>query len=257
MKSKFIKKMLFRVVFLAALFFFSIPGLLCQEEPLKVSAENANIYLEFDRESFMIERTEKKTLLTPFKNTGIKLISLTSYEGQSQREEEVIPKLSKTRKNCLKVRAGYFRPSERSSKDIYGGGMTIGGEINIKLWKSLDLWFIADYYFKNGRLPFTKEKTKMTLIPIGGGPKINFRKGRLNLYLGFGPLIYVYKETNPIGVAKGTDLGITGQAGCYVNIVGRLLFDVSLNYSYCSVKPQKIKADLGGILAGIGIGYEF
>lgn len=48
-----------------------------------------------------------------------------------------------------------------------------------------------------------------------------------------------------------------GQAGCFFKIVGGLLLDFSLNYSYRTVKPQEIKADIGGIQAGIGLGYQF
>lgn len=166
-------------------------------------------------------------------------------------------KEAKKRNICIKIGANYFSPSEKSFKDIYGGGMAIGGEINIKLWKFIDFWLVGNYYSKKGSLPFTKEETKMTLIPIGGGLKIRFQKGAINPYIGLGPVIYVYKETNPIGVAKGTNVGFIGQAGCYFNIVGGLLLDVCINYSYCSVNPQKIKSNLGGIHAGIGIGYAF
>lgn len=175
----------------------------------------------------------------------------------SQREKIMKSKPSEERNFCIKIGVGYFIPSEQSFKDIYGEGMAIGGEIDIKLWKFIDLWLIGNYYSKKGHLPFTEEETRMTLIPIGGGPKIRFQKGIINLYIGLGPVFYVYQEKNPIGIAKGTDTGVIGQAGCYFNIVGGLLFDVSVNYSRCSVKPQKIKADLGGIQAGISLGYEF
>lgn len=211
------------ILFLAISFFFSISGLLC-EEP-----------------------TEKKE----------RILNISPKKVESQREKEMKPEPSKKRNNCIKIGANYFNPSEQSFKDIYGGGMVIGGEINIKLWRFMDLWLIGNYYSKKGSLPFTKEGTKMTLIPIGGGLKIRLQRGAINPYIGFGPVIYIYKETNPIGVAQGTKAGIIGQAGCYFNIVGGLLFDVSINYSYCSVKSQKIKANLGGIQAGIGLGYEF
>jgi hypothetical protein len=179
--------------------------------------------------------------------------------GKVEPQKDKIIRLepSEERNICVKIGVGYFFPAEKSFKDIYGEGVAIGGEIDIKLWKFIDLWLIGNYYSKKGHLPFTKEETKMTLIPIGGGPKIRFQRGITNIYIGLGPVFYVYQEKNPIGVAKGTGAGIIGQAGCYFNIIDGLLFDVSVNYSYCSVTPQKIKADLGGIQAGLSLGYEF
>jgi hypothetical protein len=187
------------------------------------------------------------------------LSGLVCGEGkvEPQKDKIISPEPSEEKNICIKIGVGYFFPSEKSFKDIYGEGVAIGGEIDIKLWKFIDLWLIGNYYSKKGHLPFTKEETKMTLIPIGGGPKIRFQSGITNIYIGLGPVFYVYKEKNPIGVAKGTGTGIIGQAGCYFNIIDGLLFDVSVNYSYCSVKPQKLKADLGGIQAGLSLGYEF
>ena len=180
-----------------------------------------------------------------------------SKRAEAQIEKEMKPKAAKRRNNSIKVRANYFSPSEQSFKNMYGGGITIGGEINIKIWKFIGLWLIGNHYSKKGSLPFTKESTEMTLIPIGGGLKLRFQSGVINPYIGIGPVIYIYEEKNPIGAAKGSKAGIIGQAGCYFRIIGGLLFDVSINYSYCKVKPQKIKADLGGIQAGIGLGFEF
>jgi hypothetical protein len=162
-----------------------------------------------------------------------------------------------TRNNHFKIFADYFVPSEQSFKDIYGGGMAFGAEVNIKVWKFVDLWLVGNYYSKGGRLPYTEENTDMTLIPIGSGLKLRFQRGALNPYIGFGPMVYLYEEKNAIGEAKGTSFGFIGQAGCYFRVIGRFLIDVSVNYSYCKAKPQRIQAQLGGIQAGIGLGIEF
>jgi hypothetical protein len=162
-----------------------------------------------------------------------------------------------TKNNHVKIFANYFVPSEQSFKNIYGEGMAFGAEVNIKLWRFVDIWLVGNYYSKGGQLPFTKENTDMTLIPIGLGVKLRVKRGTFNPYIGFGPMIYMYEEKNPIGEAKGTAGGFIGQAGCYFRVIGRLLVDVSVNYSHCMAKPQRIKAQLGGIQAGIGLGFEF
>lgn len=195
----------------------------------------------------------KKKIFIGFMITSI-LLLLSVSESFC---EENRPETPKIRNNYVKIGANYFSPSEKSFKDMYDEGVTFGGEINIKLWKFINLWLVGNYYSKKGSLPFTKESTEMTLIPIGGGIKLILKKNVINPYLGLGPVLYIYKEKNPIGAADGTGIGVIGEIGCYFRIIGGLLIDTSVNYSYCEVKPQKIKADLGGIQAGIGLGYAF
>jgi len=161
------------------------------------------------------------------------------------------------RNNYISVGANYFSPSEKSFKEMYGEGVTFGGEVNIRLWRFIDLWLVGNYYSKKGELPFTKESTRMILVPIGIGLKLMIQRNVINPYVGLGPVFYIYNEKNPIGTANGTGIGIMGDIGCYFKIAGGFLVDASVNYSYCEVKPQKIKADVGGIQAGIGLGFEF
>jgi len=165
--------------------------------------------------------------------------------------------LSEERTLTIKSGVYYFHPSEESTRDIYGGKAVIGGEVSVKVWKSIDLWLAGSYYNERGHLPFTKEATRLILTSVGGGSKIILKSGRISPYVGLGPVIYSYREKNPIGLAKGTKIGIIGQAGCYLKVTGGLLFDICIDYSYCVVKPQRIKANIGGIKAGIGLGFEF
>jgi len=222
MRINFKKKSFVKVVFLMILVFCTTSASLSQE----AKQDRDSVYLGLDVSSPGIEYREKAAP----KDSGI---------------------------FSIKFRSSYFIPSEQSFKDIYSGGLAVGGEINIKLLKFLDLWLIGNYYSKKGNLPFTEEETKMTLIPLGAGLRLRFHEGIINPYLCIGPVVCIFKETNPIGVAEGTGVGIIGQAGCFFKIIGGLLLDLSVNYSYCTVKPQKIKADVGGIQAGIGLGYEF
>lgn len=160
-------------------------------------------------------------------------------------------------KHDFNVRVNYFFPSQRSFQDIYGQSLAFSGEFNFRLWKSVYLWLIGSYYSKEGSLPSTREATKMTLIPVGGGIKLKFGSGTIRPYIGFGPVVYFYEESNPIGIAKGSQAGFIGQAGLNTKITGRLFLDISANYTYCKVRPQHIEADIGGIQAGLGLGYRF
>jgi len=171
--------------------------------------------------------------------------------------EENKQQIHKVRNNYISVGANYFSPSEKSFRDMYGEGVTFGGEVNIRLWRVINIWILGNYYFKKGELPFTKEPTRMTLVPIGIGLKLMVQRNVFNPYIGLGPVFYIYKEKNPIGTANGIGIGIMGDIGCYFRITGGFLIDTSVNYSYCEARPQNIKADLGGIQAGIGLGYAF
>ena len=186
------------------------------------------------------------------------IISIVLFLSVSESSgEENKPETPNMRNHHIKIGVGYFSPSEKSFKDIYGEGVTFRGEINIQIRKFIALWLVGNYYSKKGSLPFTKESTRMTLIPIGGGIKLTLKQNVASPYLGLGPVLYIYEEKNPIGTADGRGTGIIGEIGCYFRIIGRLLLDASVTYSYCEVKPHKIKANLGGIQAGIGLGYEF
>jgi hypothetical protein len=157
----------------------------------------------------------------------------------------------------IELKAHYFHPSEEAFRDIYGGGMMYGGEVSIGVWKGLDVWFGGSYFSKTGELTFTEEETRLKIYPLGVGLKYRLKTGVFNLYAGAGLNYYRYKESNPIGDASKGGLGYIGKIGSYVNIAGSLLVDLYVNYSYCKLKPADFKIDIGGIEAGMGLGYSF
>lgn len=165
--------------------------------------------------------------------------------------------LCEKRTLSLKLGISYFHPSEKATKDIYGGKAVVGGEVNLKVWKIINLWVTGSHYDKRGNLPFTKEATRLTLIPIGAGIKVIIEKGSIYPYMGVGPVMYFYREKNPIGLVEGNKVGIVGQAGCYLKVTGGLFLDFCIDYSYCAVRPQRIQSNIGGIKAGLGVGFEF
>jgi hypothetical protein len=115
----------------------------------------------------------------------------------------------------------------------------------------------GNYYSGKGKLPFSEEDTNMTLIGIGSGLKFRATIGAFCPYLDFGPLVYFYEEKNPIGTAKGNSFGFIGHAGFYLFLYKGIFLDFFLSYTKCEVQPQRIKADLGGLCAGIGLGFAF
>ena len=157
----------------------------------------------------------------------------------------------------IELKTHYLHPSEEAFRDIYGGGMMYGGEVSIGVWRGLGVWLGGSYYSKTGVLTFTKEETKLEIYPIGGGLKYTLSAGIFDLYAGAGLNYYQYKESNPIGDISKGGLGYIGKIGSYVKITGGFLIDLCLSYSYCKIKPADFEINIGGIEAGIGIGYEF
>jgi hypothetical protein len=68
---------------------------------------------------------------------------------------------------------------------------------------------------------------------------------------------YQYKETNPIGDVSEGGLGFVGKIGSYITIIEKLVLDFYVDYSYCKMKPADLEINVGGIVAGIGVGYRF
>ncbi|MFC2164893.1 hypothetical protein ACFLT2_07855 [Acidobacteriota bacterium] len=184
---------------------------------------------------------------------GLLLVCLTLFVSGvlSAQNKEVV------RKHSVKVGVIYFMPSEQSFKDIYGSGLGYGGELNFGLSESISVWIIGNSYTSEGSLPVTEEATTLSLVALGGGPKFRFSQTRVSPYLGIGPVVYFYKEENPIGMAEGTGIGLIGQIGCSFQVAGGLILDASLNYTYCQVQPQNVKANVGGLQLGLSIGYTF
>ena len=157
----------------------------------------------------------------------------------------------------VEVKAHYLQPSEEAFREIYGEGMMYGGEVSVGIWKSLEVWFGGSYFSKTGELTFTKEETKVEIYPLGGGIKYRLSKGVLSFYVGAGLNYYQYKESNPLGDVSKGGLGYIGKIGSYVNITGGFLIDLYVNYSYCKIKPADFEINIGGIEAGVGMGYRF
>lgn len=188
---------------------------------------------------------EKSILASPDSGSEVEL------ERKAQSDAGVV------RNHSVRIGALYIIPSRPSFKDIYGSGMGFGGELNFGLWKSVGVWITGNYYTDNGSLSVTKETTTLSLFALGGGLKFRLSQARICPYLGIGPVIYFYKEDNPIGLAQGTGLGLIGQFELSIRIAGGLTLDACMNYTYCQVQPQNIKANVGGLQLGLSIGYSF
>ena len=155
------------------------------------------------------------------------------------------------------VKAAYFMPGEQAFKDIYGAGLIYGGEIGFRIAGSVGLWVDGMFYSGKGKLTYTQEETKLTLMPIGAGLRIDLTKGAAIIYAGGGARYYTYKETNVIGTARKSGLGFVGLAGLEVRVVKGILLGLRGAYSSCSLTPADFTINVGGLELGGGLIFEF
>ena len=133
----------------------------------------------------------------------------------------------------------------------------LGGELSFSISERGAIWAGGDYYSKVGKLGFTQDETKIRIVPLAAGVKYYFSGGRLRPYAGAGAAYFQYKETNSIGTIEKGDVGFVARAGLLVMLGPTFFMDVQGGWSTCSVQPGDVKANLGGLSLGLGLGFEF
>jgi opacity protein-like surface antigen len=157
----------------------------------------------------------------------------------------------------IEARGAYFSPADKVFREIYGYGISWGGELSFSVSKRGAIWAGGDYYSKVGKLGFTQDETKIRIVPLAAGLKYYFSEGRLRPYAGAGAAYFQYKETNSIGTIEKGDLGFVARAGLLVMLGPTFFIDIQGSWSSCSVQPAEVKANLGGLSLGLGLGFEF
>lgn len=277
-----------RVIILTTVMFYSASELFSQDKGLKANPERANIYLEQDMNSTTIDMGEKRTTLILFQQKKIRKIwhdvffhsekssakasgisqalsvemmpalkLATSRRVEPQREIEMKPGPVKERRRYIKVGVNYFRPSNQIFRNIYGSGVMYRAEIGIGIGRDLELWMAGGHFSKKGELSFTKEITKLQILPIEWGVRYISIEGNINLYTGIGLSYYQVKETSPIGEVSNGKLGFGVETGAFTRITGGLIVDFRVGYYYCKIELANRKINIGGLTVGIGLGYEF
>jgi len=157
----------------------------------------------------------------------------------------------------FKIKGSYFYPSDKTFQDIYGGGLMFWAEASTEILKNVEMSIEAGYFSKKGELSFTKEETKLRIIPVGGGVRYILPARRLRYYFGLGVNYYRYREANLLGTISYGRLGLAGKAGSFIKVKKKISVDIYLGYSFCKMKPADFRFNIGGAEAGIGIAYQF
>jgi hypothetical protein len=149
----------------------------------------------------------------------------------------------------------FLSPADANFKNIYGTGLMYGAEFDFNIVLGLGVWLDAGYFAKTGELTYTKEETKVTMIPIGAGLRYKFQLGILMPYVGAGARYYIYKESNVIGDVNGSGIGFVGKVGVLISAISVVNFDLGVGFSSCKLHPADFEFNVGGLEISLAITF--
>lgn len=170
------------------------------------------------------------------------------------------------------VKAAYFHPTDSRFRKIYGGGGIYTFEASIQFWNCLYPWFSVGGFWKSGRSIGEKDKTHVTIIPLGFGLKYFFRDLCCccwSPYIGAGlAATYLHTDDNsPFVKRKNSNWGVGGiaKAGLLYYFCGCFFLDAFADYTYMEIDFDKVPkkfvirhdADISGFSFGGGLGFSF
>jgi len=167
----------------------------------------------------------------------------------------LIPGILQAKDIILELKLGYFSPSNSDFRDIYGGGINFGAEVTYPIKKCLAVWMSLGYFSKKGNLTYTAEETDLRIIPLSIGVKGFLRAGgKIDVYAGLGLDYNIYHEENVLGTVNDGGIGFLVKAGGYIKLSAKVVIDIFLVYSTCSLEPAAFKFNVGGFQGGLGFG---
>jgi hypothetical protein len=181
----------------------------------------------------------------------ITVVYPNTIESDDQEKTEAV------KKNIfsLSLGMGIRNVSEDRSKDVYRkNNLSFNMDIGFRLIRVLELFLHTDYLSIKGELTYTKEETKLSIIPIELGVRGLYRLGRFCPSIGGGAGYYFYKEENPIGEVKDNKLGFFIEGGTRFYISKSLFLGLTLKYIFLKVPGTESDVNLGGLLIISAIG---
>ncbi len=179
-------------------------------------------------------------------------------EEAAKREEQVFapapvpePERAKFKNDYFKLGSSYFQFAESSRRITYGEGIGYEAEVNVHVWKGLDVWIGSSYFYKS------EGASRIKIFPFGAGFKYRLSSGMLNFYAGAGANYYKYEESTPTLSESQGEVGYVAKVGSFIRVMRVFIVDLHLHYSYCYLTLTSQRVNIGGAEAGIAIGYAF
>jgi hypothetical protein len=155
---------------------------------------------------------------------------------------------------------GHYEIKDSRFKDVYQTGGPIQGlALSSALAYGLEFYSEIKAFYKVGALTYTKEETKLLLLPFALGLRYAPSWAHLIPYAGAGVDVYFSYETNPIAKTLNVSKGTHILAGLYLQFGKSLPIRLSgkVKYTWVTATENEIVLELGGLEYGGGIAFVF
>jgi hypothetical protein len=155
----------------------------------------------------------------------------------------------------------YYSPKDSIYKEVYGkGGPMFGVSLSRNIFWKIEIRAEVNYFQDKGGMTLTEEEVKFTLMPIVVGTRVRvIETNRLSAYIGAGFDFCLYKEDLPdrFDDVSESATGYHFEVGTYVYLFRGFYGDIQIRYLKLDAEPFEERIKLGGLRAGVGIGYRF
>lgn len=160
----------------------------------------------------------------------------------------------------LTLKGGYFFPSDSVFKEVYSGGPVFGADVAVPIVGVLQAWGGAELFGKTGATTVTDDETKVSIVPLYLGLRVEGGKKSLRPYLGVAAAYFLFSEKSVLSSISESGFGYLAQAGLLARMGGPVWLDVHAGYRGCTLRtdgPDPVEAKLDGLSAGLGLAFRF
>jgi opacity protein-like surface antigen len=153
----------------------------------------------------------------------------------------------------------YYAISDSIFKELYkSGGMMFSGFLSYS-YKMFELRTEFNTFQLNGNMSLTKEEITFSMTPIVVGLRAVLFNRTVSPYLGGGFNYCLYKEELPARFEPVSEsvIGFHFEAGSYFYMTKGLHLDFNVRYTNLNAESFEGDVKIGGIRAGLGVGYRF
>jgi hypothetical protein len=164
------------------------------------------------------------------------------------------------RQGTFEIYLGSYNINDQRFKDVYETGGAIRGIIlSSALFYNFDFYTEIKAFYKTGMLTYTKEETKLLLVPVSLGVRFVFPSQIILPYIGLGGDVYFYYENNSIGTVLNMAKGYHVLGGAYLQLGKKIpiMLNVKLKYTTAQAKENDLKLQLGGLEYGASLAISF
>lgn len=163
-------------------------------------------------------------------------------------------------------RVGYYYPHSHLVRKIYSGG--IEGELQGlgTFYNNWQAWVNVGYFSRRGRSLGLNDRTDIRLLPVSLGMNYTFLPcSCISPYFGLGVSYTTLTIDNHADINKNhlskAATGLVLKSGIYADLPCNFFLDLYVDYYYQEVhlhsKYERRHIDIGGLIAGLGLGYHF